>query len=108
MAQREATEVADLLEEIGWRAALSGGSPHKAKAYVRAAASLRHLVRPLDQLISQGALQTIPGVDPAIAKRIEALQHRGADEALARQRRKLPAGLLALHTIPDLRPATIP
>ena len=71
MLQRNANEVADLLEEIGRRAAFEGGNPYKAKAYVRAAASLRRLPRPLDELIRQGALQSIPGVGAAIAKRIE-------------------------------------
>ena len=56
MSQRDATEIADLLEEIGRRAAFEAGNPYKAKAYVRAAANLRRLVRPLDQLIREGAL----------------------------------------------------
>jgi DNA polymerase (family X) len=107
MPQRNAGEVADLLEEIGRRAAFEAGNPYKAKAYVRAAASLRRVVRPLAKLINEGALQTIPGVGAAIARRIEAL-HRGEDDAsLERMRAKLPAGLLGLLAIPGLRPATI-
>ena len=74
---------------------------------MRAAASLRRLVRPLDELIREGALQTIPGVGAAIAKRIEALHRGGTDEPLERMREKLPAGLLPLLAIPGLRPATI-
>ena len=73
MLQRNANEVADLLEEIGRRAAFEAGNPYKAKAYVRAAASLRRLPRPLHELIAQGTLQSIPGVGAAIAKRIENL-----------------------------------
>jgi DNA polymerase (family 10) len=107
MPERDAAEIAGLLEEIGRRAAFGDGNPYKAKAYVRAAASLRRLVRPLDELVREGALQTIPGVGAAIAKRIEALYHGEADEALERMRRKLPGGLLELQSIPGLRPATI-
>lgn len=107
MSQRDATEIADLLEEIGRRAAFEAGNPYKAKAYVRAAANLRRLVRPLDQLIREGALQSIPGVGAAIANRIEALQHGETDTSLERLRARLPAGLLALLAIPGLRPATI-
>ena len=107
MPRRDANEVADLLEEIGRRAVFEAGNPYRAKAYVRAAASLRRLARPLHELIGQGALQSIPGVGAAIAKRIEML-HRGAsDEALERMRRKLPAGLLELLAIPGLKPPTV-
>jgi DNA polymerase (family X) len=107
MRQRTAPEIADLLEEIGRRATFEAGNPYKAKAYVRAAASLRRLVRPLDELIGENALQTIPGVGAAIAKRIVALQQGGKDEPLERMRQKLPAGLLPLLGIPGLRPASI-
>ncbi len=107
MTKRSASEIADLLEEIGRRAAFEAGNPYKAKAYVRAAASLRRLVRPLDELIREGALETIPGVGAAIAKRIETLYRGGTDEPLERMRAKLPAGLLPMLGIPGLRPAII-
>jgi DNA polymerase (family 10) len=107
MQGRNASEVADLLEEIGRRAAFEAGNPYKAKAYVRAAESLRRLVRPLDQLIREGALQTIPGVGAAIASRIEALHRGETDASLERLRAKLPAGLLELFAVPGLRPAHI-
>ena len=107
MPERSAGEVADLLEELGRRAAFEAGNPYKAKAYVRAASSLRRLVRPLGELIRKGALQTIPGVGEAISKRIEALARGENDASLERLRTKLLAGLPALLGIPGLRPATI-
>jgi hypothetical protein len=107
MLQRNANEVADLLEEIGHRAAFEGGNPYKAKAYVRAASSLRRLPRPLGELVEQQALQTIPGIGAAIAKRIENLYRGESDETLERMRRKLPTGLLDILAIPGLKPQTI-
>ncbi|MGE5510591.1 MAG: PHP domain-containing protein [Bacteroidota bacterium] len=107
MPERTAAEIADLLEEIGRRATFEAGNPYKAKAYVRAAASLRRLVRPLEELMAEGALQSIPGVGTAIARRIETLQRGGTDESLERMRQKLPAELLPLLSIPGLRPAAI-
>ena len=59
MARLDALYVADLLLEIGRRAQLEGGNPYKAKAYLRAADSLRHLVRPLAEVIAQDQLQSI-------------------------------------------------
>ena len=107
MPERTTSEVADLLEEIGRRATFEGGNPYKAKAYVRAAESLRHLVRPLADLLREGTLESIPGVGTAIAKRIAALHGGATDETLERMRSKLPAGLLALLEIPGLRPGSI-
>jgi DNA polymerase (family 10) len=107
MPQRDANEIAALLEEIGRRAVFDAGNPYRAKAYVRAAASLRRLSRPLNELIREGALQSIPGVGAAIAKRIETLHSGASDDALERMRRKLPAGLLELLAIPGLKPQTI-
>ena len=77
MARLDALYVADLLLEIGIRAQLEGGNPYKAKAYLRAADSLRHLVRPLAEVIAQDQLQSIPGVGEAIARRVIALHKNG-------------------------------
>ena len=102
MPERTALEITDLLEEIGRRAAFRGGNPFKAKAYVRAASSLRRLVRPLDELPRERAVQSSPGVGAAIARRIDALHRGERDESLERMRQKLPAGLLPLLGIPRL------
>jgi DNA polymerase (family X) len=107
MLHRNVNEVADLLEEIGRRAAFEGGNPYKAKAYVRAASTLRRLPRPLGELVEQQKLQTIPGVGANIARRIESLYHGERDEALDRMRQKLPSGLVELLAIPGLKPQTI-
>jgi DNA polymerase (family X) len=107
MRERSAAEIADILEEIGRRAIFDGGNPYKAKAYVRAAASLRRLPRPLEDLIRGESLKSISGVGDAIARRIENLYRGEKDESLERMRRKLPSGLLELLAIPGLRPQTI-
>jgi DNA polymerase (family 10) len=107
MSERDASQVADLLEEIGRRAAFEDDNPYRSRAYLRAAASLRHLVRPLGDLIRNGELHQIPGVGPAIARRIEALHRAGTDAGLEAMRAKLPAGLLELLAVPGLRPATM-
>ena len=56
----EASEVADLLVEIGRRSTLEGGNPYKAKAYMRAAESLRNASRPLTEMIRR-RVTTDPG-----------------------------------------------
>ena len=107
MRKLDAPEVADLLLEIGRRAALEGGNPYKAKAYVRAAESLRHASRPLAEIIHRGELRQIPGVGDAIAERITNLHRTGSDPTLIKLRAKLPKGVLDLLSVPGLRPDKI-
>src|SRR6185369_13688076 len=107
MAKLEAPEVADLLLEIGRRASLEGGNPYKAKAYIRAAESLRTLVVPLGEMIRRSQLRAIPGIGDAIARRVIDLRDKGTDEGLERLRAKYPPGLLELLQIPRLKPSAI-
>jgi DNA polymerase (family X) len=99
-----ASEVARLLTEIGRRTALRGGNPFRAKAYLRAAESLLALPAPLDEVISSGELQTIPGVGGAIADIIEKLSTTGTHPSLERMRRETPEGLMDIMALPGMRP----
>jgi DNA polymerase (family 10) len=107
MAKLDAPQVADLLLEIGRRASLEGGNPYKAKAYIRAAESLRTLVIPLEEVVRRSQLRAIPGVGDAIARRIMELRDNGTDEALERQRAKFPASLLEVLDLSRVKPSVI-
>jgi len=107
MARLDALYVADLLLEIGRRAQLEGGNPYKAKAYLRAADSLRHLVRPLAEVIAQDQLQSIPGIGEAIARRVIALHKNRTDPWLDKSREKYPSSLLERLDIPRLKPSAV-
>jgi DNA polymerase (family 10) len=107
MAKLNASQVADLLLEIGRRASLENGNPYKAKAYIRAAESLRTLVVPLGEVIRRSQLRAIPGIGDAIARRIIDLRDKGTDEGLQRLRTKYPPCLLELLQIPRLKPSAI-
>src|SRR4051794_40217171 len=107
MAKLDGPQVAGLLLEIGRRTSLEGGNPYKARAYIRAAESLRTLVIPLDEVVRRSQLRAIPGVGDAIARRIIELRDNGTDDALDRQREKFPASLLELLDIPRLKPSAV-
>jgi DNA polymerase (family 10) len=107
MAKLDGAQVADLLLEIGRRASLEGGNPYKARAYIRAAESLRTLVIPLDEVVRRSQLRAIPGVGDAIAGRIIELRNKGTDDALERQRVRFPSRLLELLDIPRLKPSAV-
>ena len=107
MRRLEAQQVAELLLEIGRRSSLEGGNPYKARAYIRAAESLRALVFPLDEVIRRSQLRALPGIGDAIARRVVELKEKGTDEGLERLRAKYPASLLELMNIPRLKPSAV-
>jgi DNA polymerase (family 10) len=104
---RDAAAVSALLREYGQRAALRGGNPYRAKAYVRAAESLGALTEPLDRVIAEGRLKEIPGVGDAIADIITKLHAHGTHPPLEAMRKDISAGVLEMLTVPGLRPDKI-
>src|SRR6195256_1800397 len=102
-----AAEISQLLREIGDRMELQGGNPYRARAYTRAAENLSLSTLPLDQLISEGRLQEIPGIGNALAAVITKL-HRGDNHAqLEAMRAETPASVLEMLRIPGLPPDRI-
>lgn len=70
---------------------------------MRAADNLLALSIPLEIVIAQDRLQEIPGVGDAIADIIKKLHATGTHPALEKMRNEIPAGVLDMLTIPDLR-----
>lgn len=100
-------EVADLLQEYGERSALRGGNPYRARAYRRAAENLLTLTKPLAEVIDKGELNAVPGIGDKIADIVTKLARQGTHPSLERLRRETPAGLVAMASIPGLRPRQI-
>ena len=104
MKRLDAAEVASLLIEYGRRAALAGGNPYRARAYVRAAESLAAQAEPLERIIASKRLRDIPGVGEAIASVIEQLHRTGSHGALEKLREDVPDGVVDLLSVPGLQP----
>jgi DNA polymerase (family X) len=104
MAGLETSEIARLLHEFGQRTAFRGGTPYRARAYMRAAENLLAVPEPLEVLIAQDRLKEIPGVGNAIADIITKLHQNGGHPALEAMRKEVPAGALKLLEVPGLRP----
>jgi DNA polymerase (family 10) len=100
----DASATADLLHEIGQRLALQGGNPYRARAYSRAAESLRTLIEPLPELIAEGRLREVPGIGEAIAAVIPTLHATGSHPMLEALRSDIPAGVLEMLAVPGLKP----
>jgi DNA polymerase (family 10) len=99
-----ANEVADLLDEMALRLELAHVSKFKVRAYENAAASLRTLFEPLEDLVAAGELTSIPGVGNAIAEKIERLHRTGTHPSLEQLREQGPAGILEMVRIPGVGP----
>lgn len=104
MPRLTASEIAQVLREIGDRMALEGGNPYRARAYQRAAENLALSPIPLDQLIQDKRLTDIPGVGDALARVITTLHETGHHPILQTQRSEIPHGVLDMLRIPGLKP----
>src|SRR5579884_326161 len=108
MAKLEASEVANLLRELGRRTALAGGDSYfRSRAYLRAADRLAALGEPLERVIAQDRLREVPGIGATIADIIAKLHRAGTHPLLEKLREQLPASLLDLLSIPGLKPDKI-
>ena len=107
MPQLTASEIAQLLHEIGDHIALDGGNPYRARAYHRAAENLALSTIPLDQLIKEERLTEIPGVGDALAGVIAQLHETGQHPSLESKRSETPQGVLEMLRIPGLKPDRI-
>lgn len=97
------TLVADLLE-------IKGEVVYKTLAYRKAADSLTHLGRDVNEIWKDGgqkALMEIPGVGKAIAEKIDQLLSTGELPYLIKLQEELPAELAELLQIPDLGPKKV-
>src|SRR4051794_22852524 len=103
----DASNVAGLLEEFGRRTMLYGGTPYRAKAYLRAAERVALLTEPIEILIAQNRLREIPGVGEAIAEVIKRLYQTGSHPSLEKMRADAPESVLEMLTIPGLRPEKV-
>jgi len=103
----DGSSVAALLIEIGRRLTLAGENPYKARAYARAAESLRLLAEPLAEVIAEGRLREIPGVGAALAATIRRLHEHGTTPHLEAMRAEVPSAVLDMLAVPGLRPPRV-
>lgn len=93
-------DIADLLE-------IKGENPFKIRAYQKAARSLEHYPREVEQIVKEnGNLRDIPGVGEAIAKKIQELATTGRLGYYEALRQEFPRGITTLLEIPGVGPKT--
>lgn len=91
-------EIADLLD--------LQGVAFKPVAYRRAARNIESMEEDISDLAARNALEDIPGVGKAMAKKIEELVGTGKLGYLDDLRAEVPKGLVELLRVPDVGPKT--
>lgn len=95
-------EVAGRLEQLAGLLELSGESPFRANAYLRAAESIRALPEPLADVARRGRLRELPGVGVGIAQALTELLETGRLTPLDALAERYPLTLLDLLAIPGV------
>jgi len=99
MPDRVNADVAGRLDEVALLLAEQGANPFRVRAYRRAAETVRHLPRPVSEILAEAGvagLDALPGIGPTIARAIQQLLARGRLAMLDRLRGESdPAKVLA-------------
>ncbi len=95
-------EIAARLEEIAALMQFNGDPFFKIKAYERAARSIEGARAPVNQMLSDGILEELPGVGRAIAQKVAAISQTGTCKYLEDLRYKFPSTILELLAVPGI------
>jgi DNA polymerase (family 10) len=95
-------EIAAVLDEIGVLLELKGENPFKVRAYQAGARALETLEEDLDQVVTEGRLETIKGIGEALAQKITELHATGRLGFLEKLKAATAPGLVEMLEIPGL------
>ena len=88
--------IADRLEAFASLLELSEANPYTARAYRRAAETIRSAAVPVDELVRTRRVRRLRGIGPGIETRLRELVETGEIEELAELERELAPGLVGL------------
>ena len=97
-------DVARVMDEIGGLMRFRGDNPFKIRAYENAAQAIRSLSEPVDRLLAEGRLRSVPGIGAAIEKKIADYVATGAVPLHEKLLEEIPVGVLELLAVPGLGP----
>ena len=97
-------DVARVMEEIAGLMRFRGDNPFKIRAYENAAEAIRNVDEPLDVLLAEGLVFSIPGIGAAIEKKIADYAATGSVPLHDRLLEEMPVGVLELLAVPGLGP----
>jgi DNA polymerase (family 10) len=89
-------EIADKLETFASLLELAEANPYTARAYRRAAETIRSVAVPVSDLVSNGRIRELRGIGPGIEARLRELVQTGAIAELEELERELSPDLVGL------------
>src|SRR6516164_2559481 len=96
MAELSNNEIADRLEAFAALLELAEANPFTARAYRRAAATVRGAPIAVAELVRAGRVRELRGIGPGIEARLKELTETGAIAELAELERELAPDLIGL------------
>jgi DNA polymerase (family 10) len=96
--------VAERLEAFAGLLDLAGASPYTARAYRRAAETIRETRAPIVELVRQGRVQELRGIGPGIASRLRELVETGTIAELDELQREVRPELVGLGRLLGIAP----
>ena len=103
----EKSQIANILEEIGYLLELKGENPFKTRAYENGARVVKGLSQDLADLVASGEISKIKGIGSALADKITELVQTGRLEYYEKLKRAFPDGLLEMAKVPGMGPKKI-
>jgi len=96
------TDVAGILQETADLVELTGGNPHRARAFSRAARALDNLEDSVAERLQAGTLVDIPGIGDAMADHIGEIVHGGSFDLRDELLSAVPPGLMDVLEVKGL------
>jgi DNA polymerase (family X) len=90
------SDIADRLEAFASLLELADANPYTARAYRRAAETIRGVAVPVAELVESGRIRELRGIGPGIEARVRELIETGAISELAELERELAPDLIGL------------
>lgn len=95
-------DVAKILEETADLLELTGGNPHRARAFSRAARSLSGLETPVTERLREGTIMDVQGIGEAMARHVTDIVEGGSFELRDELLSTVPPGLMDVMQVKGL------
>ena len=100
----ENSEIAERLDSFALLLELVGSNRYTARAYRRAAETIRAAPMPVEELVREGVVQELPGIGPGIAGRLEELVETGDIAELRELEQSVSVELVGLGRLLGIAP----
>ena len=103
----EKSQIAEILEEIGYLLELKGENPFKTRAYENGARIVKGLTKDVAELVASGEIRKIKGIGSALADKITELVQTGRLDYYEKLKSEFPPSLLEMARVPGVGPKKI-